>query len=853
MANIIGSSAAEFLNGTFEADTIDGGAGNDTMAGGAGDDTYVASSTLDVVTELAGEGTDTVQSAVTHQLASNVENATLTGTGSAGLTGNTLGNVLTGNAASNDIVGQSGNDTILGGSGNDVLTGDSTSSSEGSGTEMTGTASHYLEVAGNNLVNELGGGAGFGEGTLFANDDSFTSAIDITPVFGSRGLDFFGNKYTGLYVNNNGNLTFTGPSGVYTPNAIGSNLFTPVIAAYWADVDTRGAAGGVTPGGSSTGTNLVYYDIDAINRVFTATWDDVGYYSSQTDKLNAFQIQLVDRGGGDFDIIFRYEAVNWTTGSASGGSGGLGGSVARAGYSAGSGNTNYFELGQSGNQDAMLALDSTMGNSGRVGVYTFSVRNGNVLAIGNDVVDGGVGNDIINGGGGSDSLVGGDGDDRFITAEGDSGDDIIDGGAGADTFLEDTGNDVLIGGAGDDTFLVDYTGGAAVTASGGEGRDSYLLGGALPDYTYVVTDFQAGEGGDAIGVESVLDLAALSGFYTGGDPFAQGFVRLLQDGADTLVQWDRDGAARTAFDWVTGIRLVGVAEETLVSDNFPGLIIGNNRNNRLGGTADDDIMLGLGGNDSLNGGAGSDLLFGGTGADTMRGGTGDDTFQVDNVKDQIIETSNATGALLVPGGGADGPGHLDVSGIGDTVISAINFTLGAVQHKYLEHLTLTGSAAQATGNALNNNITGNKGNNTLVGDAGNDTLDGGVAGNDTMQGDAGNDVMVWGSTDTFDGGTGTDVLKLLSGDLNLTTVANSKIRNVETIDMTDGGDNILTIAARDVLDISSSTNTLKVLGNGHDSIDIDGSFADKGAVAGGLHRYTFGKAALLVSEDVTVS
>lgn len=857
MAVINGTTAADVLNGTAEADQIDGLQGNDTMIGGLGDDLYVVNSTLDVITELAGEGTDSVQSSVTHRLGDNVENVTLTGTGAAGITGNALGNVLTGNDAANNIVGQSGNDTVIGAGGNDVLTGDSTVSSEGDA--LTATASHYLNVAGNDLVNGLGGDKGFGEGTLLANDDSYTSAINITSVFGSRGLDFFGNQYTQLYVNNNGNLTFSGGLSQFTPSVINAGLFNPVIAAYWADVDTRGSGATVTSGGTSMGSNLVYYDLDAANGVFTATWDDVGYYSSFTDKLNAFQIQLVDRGGGDFDIIYRYEAVNWTTGNASGGSGGLGGTVARAGYSAGSGNTNYFELGQSGNQDAMLALDTTMGNSGRTGVYTFSVRNGNVLAIGNDVLDGGAGNDILNGGAGSDSLVGGEGDDRFTTAVGDSGNDTISGGDGADRFEENTGNDILDGGAGDDTFLVSYTGGAAVTATGGEGVDTYVLGSATPDYTYQVTDFVAGAGGDAIAVDPVLDLAALFGFYRGGDPFAQGFVRVLQDPANslnTLVQWDLDGEARTRYDWVTGLTLLDVDATTIDSENFPGLIIGTNSANRLAGTADDDIMLGLGGNDSLNGGAGNDLLFGGAGADTMRGGSGDDTFQVDNVNDRIIETSNAAGALLVPGSGADdgtGPGQLAVTGIGDTVIAAINFSLENLQ--YVEHVALSGSAARATGNALANNLTGNAGSNTLIGAGGNDTLDGGTAGNDTLQGDAGNDLMVWGSTDSFDGGVGTDTLKLLSGNMNLTAVANSKIKNVEVIDMLEGGDNVLTLDARDVLDFSSTTNTLKVLGDdGRDSVDIVGTFTDGGEVAGGMHKYTFSNGCvLLVTEDVTVA
>ena len=81
-------------------------------------------------------------------------------------------------------------------------------------------------------------------------------------------------------------------------------------------------------GGNSTGSNRVYYALDTVNHIFTVTWDDVGYYSAHTDKLDAFQLQLIDEGNGDFDIEFRYEAINWTTGDLSGGNNGLGGTVA---------------------------------------------------------------------------------------------------------------------------------------------------------------------------------------------------------------------------------------------------------------------------------------------------------------------------------------------------------------------------------------------------------------------------------------------------------------------------------------------------------------------------------------------
>ena len=66
----------------------------------------------------------------------------------------------------------------------------------------------------------------------------------------------------------------------------------------------------------------------------TITWDDVGYYSYGTNKLNSFQLVLINEGNGNFDIEYRFGDIEWTTGSASGGSNGLGGTPARVGYSA---------------------------------------------------------------------------------------------------------------------------------------------------------------------------------------------------------------------------------------------------------------------------------------------------------------------------------------------------------------------------------------------------------------------------------------------------------------------------------------------------------------------------------------
>ena len=69
-------------------------------------------------------------------------------------------------------------------------------------------------------------------------------------------------------------------------------------------------------------------------------WVNVGYYAAHADKLNSFQLLLVDRsdqGAGSFDIVFNYGQIQRETGDASGGSAGLGGTPARVGFSSGTG------------------------------------------------------------------------------------------------------------------------------------------------------------------------------------------------------------------------------------------------------------------------------------------------------------------------------------------------------------------------------------------------------------------------------------------------------------------------------------------------------------------------------------
>jgi hypothetical protein len=212
--------------------------------------------------------------------------------------------------------------------------------------------------------------SGFGANTLANGDDNFTTSAIGFPI------NFFGQTYSSTFISANGNLTFgtintVNNEAAWVPSSL-RTLNIPMIAPFYADVDTNNTA-------------PIRYGPDFVNgrRAFGVNYVGVGYFDAKADKLNSFQVVLIDRsdtGPGNFDIEFNYDNINWDIGDNTT----IGRAYASVGYTNGLGGTqnNSFELPGSLTMNAFLnngpfALTRQTRNSGGVlGRLVFEVRNG---------------------------------------------------------------------------------------------------------------------------------------------------------------------------------------------------------------------------------------------------------------------------------------------------------------------------------------------------------------------------------------------------------------------------------------------------------------------------------------------
>ncbi len=394
-----------------------------------------------------------------------------------------------------------------------------------------------------NIQKGLGGPSGYGEFEVPRSDDA-ALAVDLSAVF-ENGLMYFGTSYgaDALHVNTNGTVSFGGALASY-PTADNIAIQQDFIAPFWGDVDTRLDGEGAESG-------AIWVDIDPLQDMVTVTWDAVGVYRRNAEVFNTFQLQLIDRGGTDFDIVFRYEHIGWTLGSSTLDSG------ARAGLAAaGLPEPDWLDID-------LHTLPGAIGNTGTAGLWLYQMRQGVLVdyvpvpepdpgpqpPVGvtlhgtpdNDLIDGTTYDDILTGSGGNDTL---------------------DGGSGHDSLYGGPGNDLLHGGTGDDSL------------QGGDGADTII-----------------GEGGDdfIFGGDSAADLSDRIFGGDGNDTIDGGYGNDILRG---------DGGQ----DAITG----GFGSDT---------IIGADGDDILSGQALSDLIYGGPGDDFLNGGFGHDRLNGGPGAD----------------------------------------------------------------------------------------------------------------------------------------------------------------------------------------------------------------------------------------------
>ncbi|XP_035660312.1 protein mesh-like [Branchiostoma floridae] len=208
------------------------------------------------------------------------------------------------------------------------------------------------------------------------NDDGGSPRISI-----SFSLPYFDRLHDSLWVNTNGVISFLGQIRQFTPDSFplgdGRRLITP----FWGDVDTRN--GGDVMYRETTDTSILERATSDITSafpdqpnfraswVFVATWHEVAYYGSRSNKRNTFQAVLVSNGRQSF-TVFNYGDITWTTGTASGGNSytGLGGTPAQVGFNAGNG-MQYFSV--PGSQTHAIVDVETTSNVNIPGRWVFRI------------------------------------------------------------------------------------------------------------------------------------------------------------------------------------------------------------------------------------------------------------------------------------------------------------------------------------------------------------------------------------------------------------------------------------------------------------------------------------------------
>ncbi len=466
---LIGSTAADYIDGQAGNDTLTGGGGNDALFGGVGSDDFREVAYTDVVAGQTRTITLTNTTFLVTQGAATLSQDSLAGFEFAEITGGSMRNsidasaftttgvtTISGGGSADTILGSDGNDIIYSLAGADIINGNGGDDSifAGSGNDKVTGGPGADTLNGQNGNDSLVGDEG---------DDALVGGADIDTLLGGSGNDFLsGQTEAGLLYGGDGN------------DIIQGNTANDTLYGEAGDDRLFGLQGDDVISGGDGADSLV-----------GAIGNDSLYGDAGADTLRgAVGNDLID-GGADFDRINEEFDANVTI---------VGITITTA------------SLGS----DTVAAIERIQVSGGE-GNNLFDARQASVPVF----LSGGAGNDTLLGGSKGDGFNGGDGDDVI---SGGAGKDVIDGGDGVDYVYEKadtnftvngvtftstlTGTDtptnverialiggisankldgtlasvpvVLIGGRGNDTLL---GGSAADTLSGGSRNDATVSGG----------------------------------------------------------------------------------------------------------------------------------------------------------------------------------------------------------------------------------------------------------------------------------------------------------------------------------------------------------------------------------------
>ncbi len=351
----------------------------------------------------------------------------------------------------------------------------------------------------------------------------------------------------------------------------------------------------------------------------------------------------------------------------------------------------------------------------------------------------------------------------------------------------------------------DYSGRSVSTAGdvNGDGFDDLIIGAYGTASSYVVF-------GKASGFSAAMDLSSLDGsngfrldgaagdysggsVSTAGDVNGDGFDDLIVGAPFVSLNGSYSGSSYVVFGQASGFSATMDLSTLNGSNGF-----------RLDGEAKFDLSgWSVSTAGDVNGDGFDDLIVGAWGAD--------------------------------PNGGASGSSYI--------IFGRSNFGSG------LPEILGTSGDDTLTGTSAAEYFKAGDGNDNLIGRGGADIFDGGT-GNDKIR-------VADLSFASIGGGAGIDVLHLAGTGLNLNLAdSGDRISGIEIISLYSQGDrNTLTLTAADLLNLSTTTNTLKVNGNAGGHIIVEDSGWIDGDNRGGngyYHVYMQENAVLLVGQNLTV-